>query len=308
MTSLSNNTGTLEISNSTMTSNITGNASNWLLNASIWSLRILCPLFIVICPILNWACIRVFQSRIYARSSSKWYFIFIAIFDTIYVLITGPLLFLLTLNIYVLNWHVLLCKSIVFFNYLSCQISAGLLACLSIDRLVATSFVPVYRRTCTTNLSKIVCLVVICVFSVVNSHYLIGYTIDSDGYCSVRHYKWYETIYSRLNVVYLISYSILPFTIITICNIFIVLSVCHNKTNMKKKYECKRPISLPSIHHEQNTSSKDTSKSNDKPTKRLTFDESSIDNSHTNDDKHEILMSMNKKKVINNLKESKCKS
>ena len=222
--------------NSTIvTSNSTIDSANLLLRTALWSLRIVCPIFIIICPISNWACIRIFQSRIYARSSSRWYFIFIAIFDTIYVLVTAPLLFLITLNIYILNWHILLCKSIVFFNYLSCQISAGLLACLSIDRLIATSCLSLYRQTCTTNLSRIICLIVIGVFSIVNSHYLIGYTIDSNGYCNVKRYKWYEINYSRLNVVYLLSYSIIPFTIIAICNLFIVISVCQNKTNMKKK-------------------------------------------------------------------------
>ncbi|CAF2492030.1 unnamed protein product [Rotaria sp. Silwood2] len=148
------------INNNTIeTSNNTIDAANRLLHLSIWSLRIVCPLFIFLSPIFNWACIRIFQSRIYARSSSKWYFIFIAIFDTIYVVVTAPLLFLITLEIYILNWNVFLCKSILFFNYLSCQISAGLLACLSIDRLIATSCLSLYRHNCTTNLSKIVCLI-----------------------------------------------------------------------------------------------------------------------------------------------------
>ncbi|CAF3132153.1 unnamed protein product [Rotaria socialis] len=291
--------------NTAVASNITTGSSNWLLHLSLWSLRILCPLFIIICPILNWACIRVFQSQIYARSSSKWYFIFIAIFDTIYVLVTAPLLFLITLEIYILNWHILLCKSIVFLNYLSCQISAGLLACLSIDRLVATSYISSYRQNCTTNLSKILCLAVISVFSILNSHYLIGYTIDSHGYCSTKHYRWYEKNYTRLNVVYLLSYSIIPFTIIAICNIFIVISVCRNKTNMKKKYDCKPSINLSNISHEQIGSPKAASKKCDKPIKKLKFEQSSTDDTPINENKHEILVSMKNEKVINNLIDSK---
>ena len=220
---------------------------NWLLEFSLWPLRIVCPILIIFCPIANWTCICIFQSRLYCRSSSKWYFICIAIFDTIYVLVTAPLIFLLTLHIYILNWHVLLCKSLVFLNYLSCQISAGLLACLSIDRLIATSCLLVYRYHCTANLSKYVCIMVILIFSIVNSHYLIGYTIDSNGHCSMRHYSWYEKNYSRLNVVYLLSYSIIPFTIIAICNICIVISVCQSKSTIKKKYSMKKsPLSAHS--------------------------------------------------------------
>ncbi len=270
-------------------SNSTMNSADWLLQTSIWSLRILCPIFIILGPISNWACIRIFQSRIYSRSSSKWYFIFIAIFDTVYVLVTAILLFLITLNIYILNWHVLLCKSIVFLNYLSCQISAGLLACLSIDRLIATSCLSLYRQTCTTNLSRIVCYVVIVVFSIINSHYLIGYTIGSNGFCNAKHYKWYDANYSRLNVVYLLSYSIIPFTIITICNLFIVLSVCHNKTNMKKKYETKKPPNL----------SKCTLQICDKPSKILISESSSMIES-----KHEMFASTKDDKVSNNLLDS----
>ena len=221
--------------------NNTLDSASWFLQFSLWPLRIVCPLLIIICPISNWTCIRVFQSRVYARSSSKWYFIYIAVFDTIYVFVTAPLLFLISVDIFILNWHRILCKSIIFLNYLSCQISAGLLACLSIDRLFATSCILLYRQHCNTQLSKALCLAVIISLSIVNSHYLIGYNIDSDGYCSVRHYKWYNENYSRLNVVYLLSYSIIPFTIITICNILIVISVCQNKTNLKK-YELRKSM------------------------------------------------------------------
>ncbi|CAF0851592.1 unnamed protein product [Rotaria sp. Silwood1] len=225
------------------TLNNTFDSTSWLLQLSLWPLRIVCPLLIIFCPIANWICIYIFQSRTYHRSSSKWYFIFIAIFDTIYVLVTAPLIFLITFEIYILNWNVLLCKLIFFLNYLSCQISAGLLACLSIDRLVATSCLLLYRYHCTTNVSKYVCLLVILILSIINSHYLIGYTIDSNGYCSIRYYKWYENIYSYLNIVYLLSYSIIPFTIISICNLFIVINVCQNKTNFRKKYLLKKSVS-----------------------------------------------------------------
>ncbi len=229
----------MSLTNTTI--NNTLDSTSWLLELSLWPLRIVCPLLIIFCPMANWICISIFQSRIYSRSSSKWYFIFIAIFDTIYVLVTAPLIFLITFQIYILNWHILFCKLIVFLNYLACQISAGLLACLSIDRLLATSCLFLYRYNCTANVSKYVCLCVILMLSIVNSHYLIGYRIDSQGFCSMRYYKWYGSIYSHFNVVYLLSYSIIPFTIITICNIFIVISVCQNKSNMKKKYLTKKP-------------------------------------------------------------------
>jgi len=229
------------------TFNTTIVSTSWLLEFSLWPLRIVCPLLILICPITNWLCIQIFRSRIYNRSTSRWYFICIAVFDTIYVLVTAPLIFLISFQIYILNYHIILCKLIVFLNYLACQISAGLLACLSIDRLLATSCLYLYRYNCTPKVSKYVCLCVIFMLSIINCHYLIGYTIDSQGYCSIRHFKWYGDIYSSLNVVYLLSYSIIPFTIITICNIFIVISVCHNKSNMKKKYLTKK--SKSSISH-----------------------------------------------------------
>ncbi|CAF0756775.1 unnamed protein product [Adineta steineri] len=253
--------------NTNGTSDSSNDAAQLLLRLSIWSLRIVCPFIIIFCPISNWACIKIFQSRIYARSSSKWYFIFIAIFDTIYVVVTASLLLLLTLEIYILNMHVLSCKIIIFLNYLSCQISAGLLACLSIDRLVATSCISMYRQNCTTNLSKNVCFAVIIIFSIVNSHYLFGYTIGPKGGCSPRHYNWYDKNYSRLNIVYLLSYSIIPFTIITICNIFIVISVCQNKTNMKKKYDMKKSILPSNNQHKHTVTGKCSAQMSDKPTK-----------------------------------------
>ncbi|CAF0789912.1 unnamed protein product [Adineta ricciae] len=224
-----------------VSTNSTIDSTTWLLQFSLWPLRLFCPLLVVLCPVANWICVSIFQSSIYSRSSSKWYFIFIAIFDTIYVLVTAPLIFLLTLEIYILNWSIICCKIILFVNYLSCQISAGLLACLSIDRLLATTCLFLYRYNCTANVSKYVCLLVILMLSLINSHYLIGYTIDKNGFCTAKAYPWYEKIYPQLNVVYLLSYSIIPFTIITICNLFIVISVCQNKSAMKKKYYVKKP-------------------------------------------------------------------
>lgn len=282
-----------------MQTNQSIDAYTLFLQVSLWPLRLVCPLLIVICPITNWACIRIFQSRVYARSSSKWYFISIAIFDTIYVFVTAPLIFLISLEIYILNWNQLLCKSVVFFNYLSCQISAGLLACLSIDRLVATSCVSLYRRNCTTHLSKSVCIVIIIVFSIVNSHYLIGYNIDSNGYCSIRHYKWYEANYSRLNVVYLLSYSIIPFTIITICNLFIVLSVCQNKTNMKK-YETKYRRSSQKHDSENGLTKKSSLTLCDPPKSNHHFDRFPTDVSSIDEHKHEMLLSMENSSRISN--------
>ncbi|CAF0805957.1 unnamed protein product [Adineta steineri] len=219
--------------NTNGTSDSTNDAAQMLLRLSIWSLRIVCPFIIFFCPISNWACIKIFQSRIYARSSSKWYFIFIAIFDTIYVVVTASLLLLLTLEIYILNMHVLSCKIIIFLNYLSCQISAGLLACLSIDRLVATSCISMYRQNCTTNLSKNVCFAVIIIFSIVNSHYLFGYTIGPKGGCSPRHYN----------------------------------CVCQNKTNMKKKYDMKKSILPPNNQHKHTVIGKCSAQMSDKSTK-----------------------------------------
>lgn len=218
-------------SNTTYVSN---DFATMLLHVSLWALRIVCPLLILVAPVSNWICMRIFQSKIYARSSSRWYFIGIAIFDTVYVFVTAPLIFLISLNIFILNWGPIMCKLIIYSNYLSCQISAGLLACLSIDRLLATSCISFYRQRCSTHLSKSICISVSIFLSVVNGHYLIGYNIDSDGFCSNRLYSWYNTNYSRLNVVYLLSYSIIPFTIITFCNLFIVITVFRNKNNMKK--------------------------------------------------------------------------
>lgn len=291
----------------TMTSNYTLDSGNWLLRSSLWSLRIVCPLFILLSPISNWACIRIFQSRIYAKSSSKWYFIFIAIFDTIYVLVTAPLLLLITLEIYILNWNVLLCKSILFLNYLSCQISAGLLACLSIDRLIATSCLSLYRRTCTTHLSKIICLVVVIGFSIINSHYLVGYNIDSHGFCNIKRYKWYEDNYTRLNVVYLLSYSIIPFTIITICNLFIALSVCQNKTNMKKKYDIRKSTLIPNSQIEHSVICQEPDKKCDKPGRKLKVERNSTEKHSTNGHKNEFLVLMKNEKMVDSIVDSKCK-
>ena len=296
------------VENSTaLASNATTDFTAWLLSVSMWLVRLICPLLIVFCPLSNWACIRTFQSRVYARSSTKWYFINIAIFDTIYVLVTATLIFLLSLNIYILNWHTLLCKLIIFLNYLACQISAGLLACLSIDRLVATSFLSLYRQTCTTHLSKAVCGAVIVVFSAVNSHYLIGYNIDSNGYCSTRRYAWYEAKYSYFNVVYLLSYSIIPFTIITICNLFIVTTVCRNKSRLRKKYDTKK--SIPSSTSQQGPSMADGSppKASQKPVRALKFEQSSTDANSVDEVKHDVYVSVRGSQVTNSLLERQSK-
>ncbi|UJR23482.1 hypothetical protein I4U23_026481 [Adineta vaga] len=275
--------------------NVTSDSMTWLLQFSLWPIRIVCPLLIVLCPIANWICISIFQSPIYHRSSSKWYFIFIAIFDTIYVLVTAPLIFLITFQIYIMNINIISCKLIVFLNYLSCQISAGLLACLSIDRLLATTCLYLYRYSCTTNISKYVCICVILMLSLINSHYLIGYTIDN-GFCTKKHYIWYDRIYSYLNVVYLLSYSIIPFTIIAICNVFIVISVCQNKSNLKKKYSIKKPMKIINNPNEQTII-------NSPPC----YSPSTYEKQ---EDKHQVFVTINHNQIINEIHDSdhKCRN
>ena len=166
---------------------------------------------------------------------------------------------------------------------------------------------------------KIICFIVISVLSILNSHYLIGYTIDDNGYCNIKRYKWYEANYSRLNVVYLLSYSIIPFTIIAICNIFIVLTVCQNKTKMRKKYDMKK---RPSCHHDQNLTpngsmiiskvlqcSADNSPVNEKKHEMFATVTNTkvLNNSPVNEKKHEMFATIKEKKVLNNLLDSNCK-
>ncbi|CAF4092864.1 unnamed protein product, partial [Rotaria sp. Silwood2] len=67
---------------------------------------------------------------------------------------------------------------------------------------------------------------------------------------------------------------------------------------------CKKPIILSNIHHEQTITSKDTPKICEKSTKILKFRKCSTDNNAMNGNKHEMFVTIQNEKVINNLLDS----
>ncbi len=185
---------------------------------SKWFLRVTCVFVIFACPWVNYKLIQFFQTRpFYKESSAKWYIIFKAIFDTLYILISIPIILSLTFNVDIIHKNIFTCKSITYIHYLSDDLISILLALLCIDRMA--------RITCGCRLrqrvSLIICIIAVNFFLIINIHHIIRLQ-HRDGFChkvylGIRDYDF--------DIYYSFIYTSITWIIIFIASINLTVSV-----------------------------------------------------------------------------------
>jgi hypothetical protein len=196
-----------------------------------WLLRLACIVVIFVCPWANYKLIQLFQTRpFYKDSSAKWYIIFKAVFDTLYMLISVPIIFSLTFNIDIIHRNFLTCKSITYIHYLSDDLISIMLAFLCIDRMI--------RITCgyhlRTRFSLTICVTVLNFFLIVNIHHIIRLQ-HQNGFC----HKIYLAVWDYdFDIYYSFIYTSMTWTIIFIASINLTVSVyCDRTRRMQLKKE-----------------------------------------------------------------------
>ncbi|CAM4772231.1 unnamed protein product [Rotaria magnacalcarata] len=115
----------------------------------------------------------------------------------------------------------------------------------AIDRFVLTSHGFANHHFCRESTAKLLIAIVAILFSLINSHFLYGFHVDTDGSCFpsngtyslfyVHHYDSYIDI---------IKTVLIPFTIIFLCNIFII-------TRLSRKHNSLRRASSHGVRHRQ---------------------------------------------------------
>ncbi|CAF0888923.1 unnamed protein product [Rotaria sp. Silwood1] len=133
-----------------------------------------------------------------------------------------------------------MCKSVIFLIYASTDISNYLLTLAAIDRCILISHRTAHYRFCRASTAKLLIVVVVTLFSLINSHFLFGFHIDQNGSCLpapkqyidfyVHHYDSYIDIMKTV---------LIPFIIIFICNIFII-SLLTRKHNLLRRTSTQR--------------------------------------------------------------------
>ena len=178
----------------------------------------------------NFLSIIIFSRKALRSRSCSMYFLGLSLSD-ICVLIgyTFENLLFHGFGIQVLS-NAFMCKSIIFLIYASTDISNYFLMLAAIDRCILISYRTAHYRFCRKSTAQILIILIIVLFSLINSHFLVGFRLDANGSCLpvsqdyihfyVHHYDSYIDI---------IKTVLIPFLIIFICNTFIILHLSRKK-------------------------------------------------------------------------------
>jgi hypothetical protein len=197
--------------------------SSFLMVLSKWVLRLACAVIIVVCPWANFKLIQFFHTHSYHKeSSAKWYIVFKGICDIIYIFISVPIIFCLTLNIDIIHYNYLTCKFITYVHYLSDDLISMMLTLLCIDRMI--------RITCGCRLrqrfSLTVCIIAIILFAIVNIHHIIRLR-HQNGFC---HKSYLGVLDYDFDIYYSFLYTSISWGIILIASINLTVSVYCDRT------------------------------------------------------------------------------
>jgi len=230
---LDNITGNSDVSSYTGNGDTPVQPSGFIIFISKWFLRLTCIFIVFACPWANYKLIQFFQTHSFHKeSSAKWYIIFKAIFDTVYVLISIPIIFCLTYNIDIIHKNFFTCKSITYIHYLSDDLISMLLTLLCIDRMI--------RITCgyrlRTRVSLIICIIVLNFFLILNVHHIVRLQ-HRDGFCHKVYFGIWEYDF---DIYYSVIYTTVTWTCIFIASINLTVSVYCDRTRrikLKKKQQ-----------------------------------------------------------------------
>lgn len=180
-------------------------------------------LVVILGCIGNFLSILVFSRKALRSRSCSIYFLALSLSD-ISVLIGYTLENLLYhgYNIQLLS-NSFMCKTIIFLIYASTDISNYLLTLAALDRCILISSSPIRYRFCRQSTAKLMIVLVVVLFSLMNSHFLFGFQIDDDGSClpaSPNYIYFYVNHYD--SYIDIIKTVLVPFIMIFMCNSFII--------------------------------------------------------------------------------------
>lgn len=202
-------------------------SKSWNVHLAEYVLRIACIILFFLCPWANFQLIQFFRLRpFYKESSSKWYIIFKAIFDTIFSIISLPVIFFLTFSIDIIHHNTFTCKFVTYAHYTSDDLISILLTFLCIDRTIRITFGYHLRKRCSFTIS----IILITLFLNLNIHRL-GRSEHIDGFC----HKVYSSLWDyNFDIYYSYVFIAITWFIILIASINLFVSVYCDRVRSKK--------------------------------------------------------------------------
>ncbi|CAF3481735.1 unnamed protein product [Rotaria socialis] len=116
-----------------------------------------------------------------------------------------------------------MCKSVIFLIYASTDISNYLLTLAAMDRCILISNSTLRYRFCRKLTAKLMIIFVVVTLGLTNSHFLVGFHVDKDGFClpTTGNYNYFY-VHHYDSYIDIIKTVLIPFTIIFICNTIII--------------------------------------------------------------------------------------
>jgi hypothetical protein len=123
-----------------------------------------------------------------------------------------------------------MCKLIIFLIYASTDISNYLLTLAAIDRCVLISNCIARYRFCRKSTAKLMIIFIVILFSLINSHFLVGFRVDENGLCLPTPTSYiYFYVHHYDSYIDIIKTVLIPFTSIFICNTIIIFKYTRHK-------------------------------------------------------------------------------
>ena len=213
-------------------------SKSWIVHLAEYFLRLVCIILFFLCPWANFQLIQFFRLRVfYKESSSKWYIIFKAVFDTVFSIISIPVIFFLTFNIDIIHHNTFTCKFVTYAHYTSDDLISILLTFLCIDRMIRITFGYHLRKRCSFTIS----IILITLFLNLNIHRL-GRSEHIDGFC----HKVYSSLWDyNFDIYYSYIFIAITWFVILIASINLFVSVyCDRVRNRKLRQQGQPSLAL----------------------------------------------------------------
>ncbi|CAF1026815.1 unnamed protein product [Adineta steineri] len=181
----------------------------------------------------------VFTRKPLRRKSCCFYFLILAISDSIH-LTTMTIEYLpYSFQIDLIIIHSIICKSIIFLIYFSNHLSNAVLTLASIDRFVLIYYPSRSKRYCNIRKAKWLVLIVSIIIVICNGHIFYGYekiSIDVDETvqvydCNIRDDNiFYANIFFFYDsYIESICFVLIPFIVMSICSILIIYQILESR-------------------------------------------------------------------------------
>ncbi|UJR20319.1 hypothetical protein I4U23_023450 [Adineta vaga] len=209
----------------------------------------------------------VFRRKTLRKKSCSIYFLFLALADLLCMICWLVHFVLPTYDIQLLNLSDFSCKTFVFAMYFAFDLANYLLTVCSIDRAASVLFPIKSRQFCHRRMAYIITCFLILIHTLFNSHLLYGFVVlsarlESGQSLRICRQRIEPKSYQKFFAVYdsyvdVIRTNVIPFIIMSICNIIIINRVCRSNAlrnsngksrgrngKSKKKYEKDRQLTL----------------------------------------------------------------